>query len=132
MRPYAYRSDHASMAVGIGSEILQAQRCTAGVLDIAIDETDRAGLVVKIKISKRVSGVLLEATIDDLSRIADHQAGLTTQDLKRRVRNRQPFRQIRVVREEAAAIADGKTGWNQFHKAHSHSTLVSLGPGSTG
>jgi len=37
------------MSVRVGGEILQAQRCLAAVLDLGIDETDFARLVMKVE-----------------------------------------------------------------------------------
>ena len=106
---------HPAVAVRIGGKILEAQRSLASMLDLRIHKTDLARLVMKLKSLEPVAAEILEPAVDHLRRLARVQSPLAALDQEWRILNRHALGQVGIVRQKTAAIADRKTGRDQFH-----------------
>ena len=101
------------MAVLVRGEIFQANRRFSAVVDFPVGETDLAGLVVEIEPFECVAVENFEIAILELNRIRWRKPRFIAVNDKRRVNNRKTFREIRVLAEEAAAVANRKYSGNE-------------------
>lgn len=76
------------------------------MLDLGIRKADFTWLILKAKAGKLVASEFLETPVGQQSSLPRHKPRLAALHEKRRVLDRHPFRQVRVVGESTAAITD--------------------------
>ena len=97
---------HAAMAVGVGREVLHAQRRVAGMLDGGVGKADLAGLVDEVVALEPVLGDHFKRRVDNLDGIIGDQAGLGPLDEEGSVADGNTLGKHAVGAECRAAVAN--------------------------
>ena len=84
------------------------------MLDLRVNKTDFPRLIVKVEAFEIVPGKIVKPAVHDRAGMAVVQFSPAVLDQERSILNRQTFGQIVIMREEAAAVADGEKRGNQI------------------